>query len=178
MPAAKFTGRIWREGYLFQFEEALSRARTGAALLDTTLGATWAERIDLDALDVLSPTRCILGQLSLPESLPADRFWQVFKQVCMPNASVASGFSCGFVLEMVGLLFRPARIVESYRLLTQAWKKVLVEKRFRRLRKFVTGRPLSGLTLASSQTSCMHSGRLTISELTETRSLLVAHSDA
>jgi len=169
---------LWREGYLLNFEEALSRARTGAALLDRMLGPTWAERIDLDTLDVLSPTRCILGQLNLPESLPADRFWQVFKQVGMPNTSVASGFSCGFVLEMIGLLFRPAPIVESYRLLTQAWKKVLVEKRFRRLRKFVTGGPSSGPNLASCQTLYMPAGRPKVSEAAENRSLSLAHSNA
>jgi hypothetical protein len=45
-----------------------ARVARGAALLDEKLPG-WADRIDLDRLDLASPCRCVLGQLWLDKPL-------------------------------------------------------------------------------------------------------------
>jgi hypothetical protein len=168
---------MWREENLRDFQEALTRARAGAALLDGTLGPDWSERIDFDNLDIMSSSRCILGQLNLVESLPPDRLWQVLKSIFNPRTLVASGFTCGFVLETIGLLFRPARIVASYGFLTRAWRRVLLERRFRRLKTLAAERSSTSNVLAR-QTSRVLNQRAEIAESIEASVVLFAHSDA
>jgi hypothetical protein len=97
---------------------ALARARSGAAWLDAKYGPDWDRRIDFDRLDIGSPIWCIVGQLIMHGYLSLMFATQV----------VEHGFSRG-LLDLVVILLPIGPVKRAYRPLTDAWKKVLRERR-------------------------------------------------
>jgi hypothetical protein len=105
---------------------ATARARKGAAWLDTWAGPEWDRRVNLNRLDIMSPFHCIVGQLWL-QCLLSNEFHTKY------SLYVGRGFSCGPWMDSLVLVFRPPAAVRSYKLLTQAWKLVILERRQRRM---------------------------------------------
>ncbi len=96
---------------------AMDRARKGAAWLDSKFGPEWDRRIDLECLDIGSPSCCILGQLRR-QGLPG---------LLHTRNSVAQGFSLG-LLDILGLLIPFGPFKRAHRPLTDAWKALLRER--------------------------------------------------
>jgi hypothetical protein len=110
-------------------EQALERARRGAAFLDEKLGRGWRRRIRRRRLDmacgsfdpdVPSECGCIIAQLS-PTHHYADVYDLVGVEVFTDEA-VQLGLTLGF--DGVGVSYEDAK----WALLTEAWREVLREK--------------------------------------------------
>jgi hypothetical protein len=73
------------------YDEALTRARRGAALLDQHGPSAWRDKINVETLDISKPSRCPLGQVygSYSSGINAIRA-QVYGYV----DSFATGFDC------------------------------------------------------------------------------------
>jgi hypothetical protein len=99
-------------------DRALVRARNGADWLDAKYGPDWDRRIDFDRLAIGSPIWCIVGQLIMHGYLSLMFATQV----------VEHGFSRG-LLDLVVILLPIGPVKRAYRPLTDAWKKVLRERR-------------------------------------------------
>ncbi len=104
-----------------QFEPpdwAMTRARNGAAWLDSKFGPEWDRRIDLETLDIGTLDRCILGQLGC--------------QICtgslmFPGQAIKRGLSRGF-LDILTLLLPIGPVKRAYQPLNEAWKAVVRER--------------------------------------------------
>jgi hypothetical protein len=104
-----------------QFEQedwAMTRARHGAAWLDSNFGPEWDRQIDFDKLRIGSPIRCIVGQLIL----------HGYASLLFATRIVDHGFSLG-LLDILVVLLPFAPLKRAYRPLTDAWRKVLRERR-------------------------------------------------
>lgn len=100
-----------------QLETARERVERGAAWLDENVDDWW-DKVDLIALDMRSPCRCVLGQLFAGESCSTGFFFVSFEY---PN------------LDLLGLGFdarngREDQIREDYGFLWAQWK-TLIERR-------------------------------------------------
>lgn len=111
---------IWKEELVPDLDTALARAQAGAAYLDKKFGPVWAHYIDLDRLNVASPFNCVLAQI--------NRKYR-FCQPGLLRKVVDCGFSTGLFTECFGLIFRIPAVVRSYRLLTEAWRILLRQRR-------------------------------------------------
>jgi hypothetical protein len=100
---------------------ALTRARSGAAWLDTKFGPDWDSRINFGKLKIGHPIRCIVGQLIVHGYL----------SLMFAGKIVDHGFSLG-ALDIVVVLLPLGVFKRAYRPLTEAWKTVLFERRSER----------------------------------------------
>lgn len=99
---------------------AIQRARSGAKWLDAKFGPDWDTRIDVERLDIASPSRCIIGQLI--------RHGYLSLLFAAGTGVVDHGFSLG-LLDLVVVLLPLGPIRRAYRPLNDAWKAVLHERR-------------------------------------------------
>jgi hypothetical protein len=97
---------------------AMTRARSGAAWLDSQFGPKWDRDIDFEKLEIGSPVRCIVGQLILHGYL----------SLLFATHIVDHGFSRG-LLDILVVLMPISPLKRAYRPLTDAWKTVLQERR-------------------------------------------------
>jgi hypothetical protein len=97
---------------------AMTRARSGAAWLDSQFGPAWDRDIDFEKLEIGSPIRCIVGQLILHGYL----------SLLFATHIVDHGFSRG-LLDILVVLLPIGPFKRAYRPLTNAWKVVLNERR-------------------------------------------------
>lgn len=110
---------FWRESLVRDLDTALERARAGAAWLDERHGPHWDRLVDVETVDIASPFRCVLGQLSLAG---VDTLIGV-------NTAVDGGFSCGLFSDVLSLFTRFPTLRQSYEWLNEAWRIVLLERR-------------------------------------------------
>jgi hypothetical protein len=99
-------------------EWAMTRARSGAAWLDSKFDPDWDRRIDLETLDIGTLDRCILGQLGCQTSTRGLMF---------PSRAIKRGLSLGF-LDILTLLLPIAPVIRAYQPLNDAWRAVVRER--------------------------------------------------
>ena len=104
------------------YEDALQRARRGAAYLDG-VDPGWHGRIDLVSLELASGTSCVLGQLhgEFRRGLSRARLWELSSAPRASLSPVAYGFRCVNVVD-------EALEARDYVYLNQAWGQILHER--------------------------------------------------
>lgn len=101
---------------------AVSRVEAGLRFLDDRFAPNWLRKIDVDKLNIASPTKSVLGQL----------LWRIPWRECrciswvsMPDC-IAYGFSCG-LWDFVYCLHLPW-VSRSFHRLNEAWRLALLER--------------------------------------------------
>jgi hypothetical protein len=98
------------------------RVARGAALLDARAPG-WAERVKLDALEMVSPCLCVLGQLFAAPPAPVERdgYWIGLERLGIPAHPVNRPAAYGFAEE------NPDS--GAYLALTDEWERVIAARR-------------------------------------------------
>lgn len=96
------------------------RVAKGSALLDKHI-ANWWQHIDLATLALVSPCRCVLGQLFPNEAIPADSYAD---GLAVLQVEFYSGSTFGFDAETAGT----GEQASEYKALTAEWRRVIEER--------------------------------------------------
>jgi hypothetical protein len=102
-------------------ETIAERVAKGAVLLDETV-PDWWQRIDLKTLALVSPCRCVVGQLFPSAHAPLDSYADGLDAL---DVEFYSGATLGFDAETAGTDEQG----REYTALTAEWRRVIEERR-------------------------------------------------
>lgn len=99
---------------------AAERAANGARFLDLRVGPDWDQHINLETLDIGHAFRCVLAQLGDAGHLIMVGPWK----------GMARGFGSGLIRDLLATFgIRTPAMRRSYKLLTDAWIEIILQRR-------------------------------------------------